>query len=91
SAARVYPNSPGYKDVTKAYPDGVTWSETDASTYNLTFNFNRGTFDATSKTTDKEKEDTHNAILDRNFRLAVLFGFDKKSYNAQNVGEEGAN
>ncbi|HFD3449587.1 TPA: peptide ABC transporter substrate-binding protein [Enterococcus faecium] len=91
SAARVYPNSPGYKDVTKAYPDGVTWSETDASTYNLTFNFNRGTFDATSKTTDKEKEDTHNAILDRNFRLAVLFGFDKKSYNAQSVGEEGAN
>ncbi|MFN6914663.1 peptide ABC transporter substrate-binding protein [Enterococcus faecium] len=91
SAARVYPNSPGYKDVTKAYPDGVTWSETDASTYNLTFNFNRGTFDATSKTTDKEKEDTHTAILDRNFRLAVLFGFDKKSYNAQSVGEEGAN
>ncbi|EOH58524.1 hypothetical protein UA3_00043 [Enterococcus faecium EnGen0263] len=91
SAARVYPNSPGYKDVTKAYPDGVTWTETDASTYNLTFNFNRGTFDATSKTTDKEKEDTHNAILDRNFRLAVLFGFDKKSYNAQSVGEEGAN
>ncbi|NTK40882.1 peptide ABC transporter substrate-binding protein [Enterococcus faecium] len=91
SAVRVYPNSPGYKDVTKAYPDGVTWSETDASTYNLTFNFNRGTFDATSKTTDKKKEDTHTAILDRNFRLAVLFGFDKKSYNAQSVGEEGAN
>ncbi|WP_275400522.1 peptide ABC transporter substrate-binding protein [Enterococcus faecium] len=91
SAARVYPNSPGYKDVTKAYPDGVTWSQTGGSTYNLTFNFNRGTFDATSKTTDKEKENTHNAILDRNFRLALLFGFDKKSYNAQSVGEEGAN
>ena len=90
SLARVYPNSPGYKDVTKAYPDGVTWSQTGGSTYNLTFNFNRGTFDATSKTTDKEKEDTQKAILDRNFRLAVLFGFDKKSYNAQSVGEEGA-
>ena len=85
-----YPNSPGYKDVTKAYPDGVTWSQTGGSTYNLTFNFNRGTFDATSKTTDKEKEDTQKAILDRNFRLAILFGFDKKSYNAQSVGEEGA-
>lgn len=90
SLARVYPNSPGYKDVTKAYPDGVTWSQTGGSTYNLTFNFNRGTFDATSKTTDKEKEDTQKAILDRNFRLAILFGFDKKSYNAQSVGEEGA-
>ncbi|EME3524491.1 peptide ABC transporter substrate-binding protein [Enterococcus faecium] len=91
SLARVYPNSPGYKDVTKAYPDGVTWSQTGGSTYNLTFNFNRGTFDATSKTTDKEKEDTQKAILDCNFRLAILFGFDKKSYNAQSVGEEGAN
>lgn len=90
SLARVYPNSPGYKDVTKAYPDDVTWSQTGGSTYNLTFNFNRGTFDATSKTTDKEKEDTQKAILDRNFRLAILFGFDKKSYNAQSVGEEGA-
>lgn len=90
SLARVYPNSPGYKDVTKAYPGGVTWSQTGGSTYNLTFNFNRGTFDATSKTTDKEKEDTQKAILDRNFRLAILFGFDKKSYNAQSVGEEGA-
>lgn len=90
SLARVYPNSPGYKDVTKAYPDGVTWSQTGGYTYNLTFNFNRGTFDATSKTTDKEKEDTQKAILDRNFRLAILFGFDKKSYNAQSVGEEGA-
>ncbi|HAR1890245.1 MULTISPECIES: peptide ABC transporter substrate-binding protein [Enterococcus] len=90
SLARVYPNSPGYKDVTKVYPDGVTWSQTGGSTYNLTFNFNRGTFDATSKTTDKEKEDTQKAILDRNFRLAILFGFDKKSYNAQSVGEEGA-
>lgn len=90
SLARVYPNSPGYKDVKKAYPDGVTWSQTGGSTYNLTFNFNRGTFDATSKTTDKEKEDTQKAILDRNFRLAILFGFDKKSYNAQSVGEEGA-
>lgn len=90
SLARVYPNSPGYKDVIKAYPDGVTWSQTGGSTYNLTFNFNRGTFDATSKTTDKEKEDTQKAILDRNFRLAILFGFDKKSYNAQSVGEEGA-
>jgi len=91
SAATVFPNSPGYKDVTETYPNGVTWSETGGSTYNLTFNFNRGTFDATSKTSNKEKEDTHNAILNRNFRLAILFGFDKKNYNAQSVGEEGAN
>lgn len=90
TAARVYPNSAGYKDVVAEYPDAITWSDTGGSTFNMTFNFNRGTFDATSKTTDKEKEDTQKAIRNRNFRLAMLFGFDKTAYNAQNVGEEGA-
>lgn len=55
TAARVYPNSAGYKDVVAEYPDAITWSDTGGSTFNMTFNFNRGTFDATSKTTDKEK------------------------------------
>lgn len=90
TAARVYPNSAGYQDVVAAYPDGITWADTGGSTFNLTFNFNRGTFDATSKTTDKQFEDTQKAIRNRDFRLAMLFGFDKASYNAQNVGEEGA-
>lgn len=90
TAARVYPNSAGYKDVVAEYPDAITWSDTGGFTFNMTFNFNRGTFDATSKTTDKEKEDTQKAIRNRNFRLAMLFGFDKTAYNAQNVGEEGA-
>lgn len=90
TAARVYPNSAGYKDVVAEYPDAITWSDTGGSTFNMTFNFNRGTFDATSKTTDKAKEDTQKAIRNRNFRLAMLFGFDKTAYNAQNVGEEGA-
>ncbi|MHC5269175.1 peptide ABC transporter substrate-binding protein [Enterococcus sp. LJL98] len=88
--ARVYPNSPGYKDVVAAYPDAVTWTLPGGSTYNVTFNFNRGTFDATSKTTDKQKADTQAAIRNRDFRLAVLFGFDTRSYRAQNVGDEGA-
>ena len=90
SAARVYPNSPGYKDVLAAYPDGVTWSLPGGATFNVTFNFNRGTFDATSKTTDVEKADTQAAIRNRDFRLAILFGFDTRSYRAQNVGDEGA-
>lgn len=90
TAARVYPNSPGYQDVLKAYPDGVTWTLPGGSTFNLTFNFNRGTFDATSKTTEQEFTDTQKAIRNRDFRLAFMFGFDTKAYRAQNVGEEGA-
>lgn len=88
--ARVYPNSAAYSDVTDAYPDGVTWLQTGGSTYNMTFNFNRASYNATSKTTDAEKDSTKKAIENRDFRLALLFGFDKTSYNAQNVGKEGA-
>lgn len=90
SAARVYPNSPGYADVKAAHPDGITWSLPGGSTFNITFNFSRGSYGATSKKTDAEKTDTQKAILNRDFRLAVLFGFDPVSYRAQNVGEEGA-
>lgn len=90
SAARVYPNSPGYQDVLAAHPDGVTWSLPGGSTFNVTFNFNRGTFDATSKTSEAQQTDTQKAIRNRDFRLAVLFGFDTRSYRAQNVGDEGA-
>lgn len=88
--ARVYPNSAGYKDVTADYGDSITWSEPGAYTFNMTFNFSRGSYEATSKETDAQKESTKKAILNRDFRLAILFGFDKRSYNAQNVGDEGA-
>ena len=68
----------------------MTWSLPCGATFNVTFNFNRGTFDATSKTTDVEKADTQAAIRNCDFRLAILFGFDTRSYRAQNVGDEGA-
>lgn len=86
--ARVYPNSAGYSAVTEAYPDGVTFSQTNGTTYNLTFNLSRGAYEATSKTTDEEKDSTQKAILNRNFRLAFEFAFDRAAYNAQSVGEE---
>ncbi|WP_313468977.1 peptide ABC transporter substrate-binding protein [Carnobacterium sp.] len=88
SLARVYPNSAGYAAVKKAYPDGVTFSQTDGTTYNMTFNLARASYNATSKTTDKEKDSTKAAVLNRDFRLAVQFAFDRAAYNAQSVGEE---
>src|SRR5699024_2118950 len=53
-------------------------------------NFNRQAFEHTSKTTDKQKEDTQKAIMNVNFRKAFQFAFDKKAYRAQNVGDAGA-
>lgn len=88
SLARVYPNSAGYAAVQDAYPDGVTFSQTNGTTYNMSFNLARASYDATSKTTDEEKDSTKAAVLNRDFRLAVQFAFDRAAYNAQSVGEE---
>lgn len=90
TSARVYPNSAGYKEVEKNNKKDIVWSMPGSTTYNFTFNLNRKNYDATSKTTSKEKDDTKKAILNKDFRLAVQFAFNKTDYNAQNVGEAGA-
>ncbi|WP_373301006.1 peptide ABC transporter substrate-binding protein [Lacticaseibacillus suibinensis] len=90
TTARVYPNLPGYKDVEKKSKNNIVWSQQDASVYNFTFNLNRKSYNATSKTTDKQKADTKKAILNKDFRLAIQFAFDKANYNAQSTGSAGA-
>ncbi len=90
ATARVFPNDAGYSEVTDKYGDDIIWSETDGTTFNMTFNFNRQTYNATSKADDTQKSDTQKAILNKEFRQAIQFAFDKVTYNAQNVGEEGA-
>jgi ABC-type oligopeptide transport system substrate-binding subunit len=90
SAARVYPSSAGYKDVVKESKNNIIWSDQDASTYNFTFNLNRQSYTQTSKTTSKQKSNTRKAILNRDFRLAVQFAFNKTDYTAQLNGKAGA-
>ena len=90
SQARVFPTDASYKDVQAKYGDDIIWSEPGGSTYNMTFNFNRRTYNLTSKTTDKEKQDTQKAIMNKEFRQAIQFALDKKAYLAQSVGEDAA-
>lgn len=90
TAARVYPNSAGYSDVVKNNKNNIVWSQQDASVYNFTFNLDRQTYGATSKKTDQAKSDTKKAIMNRNFRLAIQFAFNKSQYNAQANGAQGA-
>lgn len=47
----------------------------DASTYNLSFNIDRQAYEITTKTTDAQKSSTKKAILNKDFRQAVLFAF----------------
>ncbi len=68
-------------------------SDTDSTTYLGGINVNRGTFglsngNATSPKTEQQKIDTEKAMLNANFRKAILFGFDKKTYNAVSRGED---
>lgn len=90
TSSRVYPTSADYKYVLKQSKNNIIWSDQDSSVYNFTFNLNRQSYNDTSKKTDKEKEDTRKAILNRNFRLAIQFAFNKTDYNAQTTGQAGA-
>lgn len=89
--ARVFPNSAAYEDVAKEYEGKITNSLTIGSTFNVNFNFARRAFDYTSKTTPEQFESTEKAKLNKNFRKAIQFAFDRPAYQAQSVGEANAN
>lgn len=91
SNARVFPNLPGYDKIKKDSGKNIIYSMQTSMTYNMTFNLNRGAYNLTSKKTDKAKEDTKKAILNKNFRLAVQKSIDKNAYAAQSVGKDGSN
>ncbi|MBR4158408.1 MAG: peptide ABC transporter substrate-binding protein [Oscillospiraceae bacterium] len=68
-------------------------SETTSTTYFGGLNLNRGTFAlengaVASPKTEQEKIDTVTAFANKNFRKAVLFAFDKGTYNAVSRGED---
>ena len=50
----------------------------------------RQKYDHTAKTTDEQKASTKKAILNKDFRQAVNFAFDRKSYAAQVSGTDAA-
>lgn len=68
-------------------------SDTTSTTYFGGLNLNRGTYALESGTvassqTDTQKIDTHIALLNKDFRQAVQFAFDRGTYNAVSRGED---
>ena len=68
-------------------------SETTSTTYFSGHNLNRGTFALQSGTvatpkTEQQKIDTNTAMQNKNFRKALAFAFDKKTWNTPSRGEE---
>ena len=68
-------------------------SDTTTTSYFCGLNLNRGTFAlasgaCASDKTEKQKIDTHVAMLNENFRKALAFAWDKASYNAVTKGAD---
>ena len=89
--ARVFPNGSNYKSVEKKHKDDIVYTDQGSSTYNLSFNIDRQAYEITKKTTDAQKTSTKKAILNKDFRQAIMFAFNRKAYVAQTNGEAGAN
>ena len=88
--ARLYPNSSSYDSVQKQYKDNIVYSPQDATTFFYAINYNRKAYNFTAKTTDAQKTSTTAALLNKDFRQAIGFAFDRKAYAAQTNGEDGA-
>ncbi|MBS5754223.1 MAG: peptide ABC transporter substrate-binding protein [Streptococcus parasanguinis] len=90
SFAGVMPNSSTYKNVKKNFGNNIVYGLQLGTSYYLGFNLDRQKYDHTAKTTDEQKASTKKAILNKDFRQAVNFGFDRKSYAAQVSGSDAA-
>ncbi len=68
-------------------------TETESTTYFGGLNVNRGTYalesgTVASKETEQQKIDTHTALMNKNFRKALVHGYDKSAYNAVTASED---
>ena len=91
TTARLFPTSSNFESTKKEYGDKIVYSPQEATSYYLTVNVNRQSYNKTAKTDEAQKISTKEALLNKNFRQALNFALDRHSYTAQLNGEEGAN
>ena len=88
--ARLFPTSASYPETEKTFKDNIVYTQQDSTTYLVGTNIDRQSYKYTSKTTDEEKTSTKKALLDKDFRQALAFGFDRTAYASQVNGASGA-
>ena len=91
TTARLFPTSSNFESTKQEYGDKIVYSPQEATSYYLTVNVNRQSYNKTAKTDEAQKTSTKEALLNKNFRQALNFALDRHSYTAQLNGEEGAN
>lgn len=90
TTARLFPSSSNFASTLEEYGDKITYSPQDSSSYYFTFNVNRQSYNKTAKTSEEQKTSTKEAMLNKDFRQAINFAFNRHSYAAQLNGEDGA-
>ncbi|MBP2624090.1 peptide ABC transporter substrate-binding protein [Streptococcus oricebi] len=87
----VYPNSSNYASIKKKYKDNIVYGPQNGTSYYYAFNLNRQAYNHTAKTSDGQKNATKEALLNKDFRQALNFAFNRTPYLAQVNGEDAAN
>ena len=90
TTARIFPGSSNFASTLEQYGDKITYSPQDSTSYYFTFNVNRQSYNKTAKTSEEQKTSTKEAMLNKDFRQAINFAFNRHSYAAQLNGEDGA-
>ena len=88
--ARLFPTSASYPELEKEFKDNIVYTQQDSATFLVGTNIDRQSYKYTSKTTDEQKTSTKKALLNKDFRQAIAFGFDRTSYASQVNGQSGA-
>lgn len=76
-----------YDDYVEKYKDYLTLALPNPYAFGIIFNFNRVSSEHTEKS-DAELAASHEALLNKNVRLAIQAGFDRVAYLSQRVSEE---
>ena len=88
--ARLFPTSASYPELEKEFKDNIVYTQQDSATFLVGTNIDRQSYKYTSKTTDEQKTSTKKALLNKDFRQAIAFGFDRTAYASQVNGQSGA-
>jgi ABC-type oligopeptide transport system substrate-binding subunit len=86
SSAILKPSDAAYKKIYKKNKSKICYMGQKAGTYFAMFNFNRQSYNYTIS--NKDKESTHKAIMNPNFRKAILFSLNLTNINSQSLGEQ---
>lgn len=90
SLAKLFPTGSGYSEQAKEFKDEITYTPQDAASYVIGTNIDRQSYKHTAKKTDEEKQSTKKALLNKDFRQAISFAFNREAYAAQLNGKDGA-